>query len=317
MPTATPFAALGAGNGFPACLTKVDISTFPINYKWTTLSGVNADNYNTFSDSALVEKANSSLVMAMNIYYNLYKTSGLSASTSGYISFYNSRFQPSEGIKYIWNSSVSGMTDDDAASVKEPVERVCDSYGRNLTKSEINVATYVHDNDTFNFGSVSIYETLSTAFAFYDENKLLGYASATSGLRLYDSSVLLNFNTAHCYIAIRSLVNPEPNISEDFEKRSTDYGTVDGMHFVIMKYGKIRELVSPESGDGYSGIINAPSILLNENGVQLSYVYKWDYDPDDDPDCTPQSRFCFPKFADHNWICSVSKPTSLTYYDYN
>ena len=211
MPTATPFTALGVGNGFPACPTKVDISTFPINYKWTTLSGVNADNYNTFSDSALVEKANSSLVMAMNIYYNLYKTSGLSASTSGYISFYNSRFQPSEGIKYIWNSGVSGMTDDDAASVKEPSERVCDSYGRNLTKSEINVATYVHDNDTFNFGSVSIYETLSTTLAFYDENKLLGYGSVTPTLRLYDSSVLLGFgnaeDTANCYIAVRSLVN--------------------------------------------------------------------------------------------------------------
>ena len=319
MPTATPFTALGRGNGFPFCLTKVDVSTFPSNYKWTTLSGVNADNYTTFSDSALAEKVNSSLVMAMNIYYNLYKTSGLSASTSGYVSFYNSRFQPSEGIKYTWNTGVSGMTNDDAASVKEPFERSCE-YNRDLEKTEANVATYVHDGDTFQLGQVSIYDTSSRIQALYNGNKLLGYAAHPNPDNPFESSVRLSNNASNdnsCYIAIKSIVNAEPDISEDFEKRTTNYGTVDGMHFVIIKYGNINELFSPESGDGYSGIVNTPSIVLNENSVQLSYVYKWDYDKDDDPRCRPGSRFCFDKFEDRNWTCSVSGPESLTYYDYN
>jgi len=320
MPTATPFTtALGLEGGFSLCLDKLDVSTFPSNWKWTTLSGVNADNYTAFSDSALKEKVNSSMAMAMNVYYNSYKVSGLSASTSGYVSFFNSRFQPSEGIKYTWSTSVSGMTNDDAASVKEPIERSC-SYYRDLEKTEANVATYVHDNDTFQLGKVSILDTASRMQALYNGNKLLGYAAHPSGSdNPFESLVRLNNNLGNdnsCYIKISSIVNAEPDISEDFEKRTTDYGTVDGMDFVIIKYGNIRDEGTP-TRDGYSGIVNTPSIVLNENSVQLSYVYKWDYDPDDDPNCGPYSRFCFSKFEDRNWSCSVSGPESLTYYNYN
>jgi len=63
MPTATPFNAIGAGNGFPSCLSKVNVSGFD---HWTTLSGVNKTSPTT-SAHLIAE----SLELAMMLYWNL------------------------------------------------------------------------------------------------------------------------------------------------------------------------------------------------------------------------------------------------------
>ncbi len=317
MPTATPFTALGRGNGFPFCITEIDISTFPSNYKWTTLSGVNTDNYTTFSGSSLLEKVNSSQVMAMSIYWNKFKSNGLSASSSGYSKYRNSRFQPTSGLSVTWNTSLSGMTDSDAISVEDPVDRLCTPHYKDITKSE-NIEGTDQDGGTDNVGSLSIKDSLSSILALYDEDTLLGYATLPSTYPFNNSSSSVDadgFTEANCYITVNSVVDAQPDINEDFEKKTTDYEIVNGMHFVVIKYGKIYELTSPESGDGYSGIVNTPAITFNANSVEVSYLYQWDYDPDDDPAC-PLGRFCFPQFQDRNFTCSVSGPASVTYYTY-
>ncbi len=64
MPEATPFNALGVGNGFPSCLTKVDVSGYDY---WTTLSGVSKDSP-VASDALIAE----SLQLGMKLYWNLF-----------------------------------------------------------------------------------------------------------------------------------------------------------------------------------------------------------------------------------------------------
>ena len=65
MPTAESFNALGYGNGFMSCLTKVDVSGK--NF-WTTLSGVNKDSPTT--SDALIEESRR---LAMLFYWNSYQ----------------------------------------------------------------------------------------------------------------------------------------------------------------------------------------------------------------------------------------------------
>ena len=62
MPVETPFNALGAGNGFPFCLSKVDVSGFDY---WTTLSGVRKSSPST-SDALIWE----SLENATKLYWD-------------------------------------------------------------------------------------------------------------------------------------------------------------------------------------------------------------------------------------------------------
>ena len=66
MPTATPFTALGAGNGFPYCPARVDVDTFAY---WTTFSGFNKNS--TGSPSA--SEIESSRRIAMKLYWNTHE----------------------------------------------------------------------------------------------------------------------------------------------------------------------------------------------------------------------------------------------------
>ena len=81
MPTATSFAALGRGNGFPLCISKIDVSsaTSPDpdnpNYNWITLGGVS-------SGRASEKEINQSFINAMKLYWNLHSFEG-SISASG------------------------------------------------------------------------------------------------------------------------------------------------------------------------------------------------------------------------------------------
>jgi hypothetical protein len=120
MPTAEQFTAFGVGNGFTACLTKIDVSS---EDKWTTLSGVNKGSPTT-SDALIAE----SLQLAMELFWNLNGFGG-SSHKEGTI-------QPTEDVTLTldmyaedyeytnWHKTVGGV---DADVNKEPEERVC--YG--------------------------------------------------------------------------------------------------------------------------------------------------------------------------------------------
>ena len=58
MPDATKFMTDGVGNGFPFCCEEFDVTDYDL---WTTLSGVNASNYASFTPAELEEKINGGL----------------------------------------------------------------------------------------------------------------------------------------------------------------------------------------------------------------------------------------------------------------
>ena len=102
MPTATPFNA-GRGNGFPFCSTNVDISTASSSEMWTTLSGVNSGNYNSFDEEELAAKISQSLVLAMKLYWNKFKLNGLAAASTGDNSKLISEYS---GTSEVWDLSL-------------------------------------------------------------------------------------------------------------------------------------------------------------------------------------------------------------------
>jgi hypothetical protein len=76
MPTATPFTALGRGNGFPFCPVNLEVSVYDY---WTTLGGFNHESGGT----PLQAEIDLSLVNAMKLYWNFYgATLSVSAATA-------------------------------------------------------------------------------------------------------------------------------------------------------------------------------------------------------------------------------------------
>ena len=64
MPTATPFKALGKGNGFPFCPAKVDVSAYDY---WSTLGGFKKTDGGTPTNQQIAD----SLGNAMKLFWNL------------------------------------------------------------------------------------------------------------------------------------------------------------------------------------------------------------------------------------------------------
>ena len=318
MPTATPFNALGAGNGFPSCVGKIEINGLPDSTMWTTLSGVNADNYTGFGEAALAEKVNESLELAMKLYWNKFKLNGLSASSSGDLSRRTSRFIPiDEPFTEVWNGSISGMTSADAseAGVLEPSKRVCGGGAKRILKSEY-VEGVNQDGDTVSSAELKLDEKSYTVYGIYNGNTLLGYAlSDFLILSSKESGPVVSASRAETVVS--NFLNNDGDIDEDFHKEETKYQVVDGFHFVVQKIGIIQEESTPE-GDGFSDQVNSPSIVFKKLGVQVSYTYAYTYTTDDDPSCSilPANRFCFDRFVDNQYNFSVSGPSSIDFYTY-
>lgn len=314
MPTATPFTALGKGNGFPSCFGKVEIGNLSGEIMWTTLSGVNADNYTSFGEAALAEKVSESLELAMKLYWNKFKLNGLSASSSGDNSRLTSRF--SSTISEVWDGSLSGMTNQDVtdAGVVKPNERVCGGGGNRILKFD-NVEGVDEDGDNVNSAGFKLdEESLYLVYGIYDSDKLLGYTFAQFFHSYAYVGTNLNSNNK-AEVFIRGFGDNADDTDEDFNKKITSYEEVNGFNFVVQKSGRLVQQSTP-TADGYSGQINQPSIVFTDFGVNVSYIYKWTYDPDDDPQCPVNFRFCFDKFIDFNYTFGLSGPTSIDFYTY-
>lgn len=148
MPIATPFKALGAGNGFPFCIPQVDVDDFD---HWTTLSGVNKNNP-TASDSLIAD----SFQLAMKLYWNLFEVYG---EASAY------RFNPYNGGSVITDIEVSDA-DTSGSDYDEPMHRV-----RGAPTGE---------NSEFDNGLVKINFTTPSIYALMYGGELVGYSVGPS-----------------------------------------------------------------------------------------------------------------------------------------
>lgn len=282
MPTADSFTALGMGNGFPFCHTSItqrDISnSFYSNYKWTTLSGVNSDNYNSFDDATLSQKVDSSRDMAMRLYWNKFMSNGMIASSSG--SFER---KGSFGIYYDWDWDNSLTISSGDVDVPEPSNRICTQLdGYTLKRDTVgphNFKPYLLDYK-------------AKLYAFYDSDKFLGYGAELGRV----SSVLDPFSGYQwcaCRIRYEAIRSPEIDLNTSNHKRSTDFSTISGMHFVRFREGEIFNFSNPSG---------SPSITLNANSVQAS-LSRDRYENEND-------------YAYINFECSASGPTSIDFYTY-
>jgi hypothetical protein len=107
MPTATPFTALGRGNGFPFCVTrKIDVSA---KEKWTTLGGTQKGSSPSNSE------IQTSLANAVKIFWNTNELLGSVASSK------TSTALPSIIYRKEGSSFINPTTDPE-----EPKDRVCE-----------------------------------------------------------------------------------------------------------------------------------------------------------------------------------------------
>lgn len=198
MPTATPFNALGAGNGFPFCLTKVDVSGYD---HWTTFSGVNKDSPTT-SDALIAE----SLAIGMNLYWNTF--SCVAPSSSSFT-----------GLSGNTSSSVSYL-DVSSSARGDPHKRVC---GRvRASEKDNNGSSFAQVYINFNGGNfvAKMYYGVTT-----NEGNFVGYGFPSGALILTRGAAS---SRADSRVSIQGFMNETPTTV------AIDYAYVElgGAHFV-------------------------------------------------------------------------------------
>jgi hypothetical protein len=202
MPIAQKFNADGVGNGFPTCLTKVDVSEYDY---WTTLSGVSKDSPAT-SDALIAE----SLQLAMKLFWNF---NGCSADTAGdgggFDPFsYSVTIDMDDGIYDLLNFQGYGFSSDEN---KTPRERVCyHSYGAYYGDLDLGVEIDI----------IRMYNGVTTSEDNFVGHGVGGYAAGFTG-RYID-------------LTLSSYYDPDTDITEVHE-----YVIVDDLHFVAGGWSSI------------------------------------------------------------------------------
>lgn len=296
MPTAESFTALGAGNGFTSCLEKVEIGNLSGGTIWTTLSGVNADNYTSFGGAALAGKVSESLELAMKLYWNKYKSGSMSCSFSGTDNFKTSRLQPPEGITYDYSGSLSGINTGDA---DEPRDRICGN-----TYQETEQGNILETNSGSQAGSLQLEDNSAFIVAIYNGSQFLGYSVSVLSIvsMSTDSGVRGGWNANIIITGIKDSFNYS---NTSTHKVDYEFKTINGLALIVYKEATISNVSSP-SGAGYSGIVNNPSISFNSSGIQMSYVYSYVY-------TAPPG---FDKFEYFDFSSSLNQPSSIDFYTY-
>jgi hypothetical protein len=204
MPTATPFTALGRGNGFPFCPSKVNVSTYDY---WTTFSGVNKNNPTT-SDALIQE----SLALAMKFYWNIYSVNVTTNTQTN-----------SENEEYSVSSAIADAT---------PVERVCGEVGLLSTDTAYDglPVTSVIARPT---SIERLYNGVTT-----DEDNFVGYGAGrpSGGLTFLDTFAESGFET-YASVTIGGYLNEFPPVPESVYNPFTidyDYAEIDNFYFVCL-----------------------------------------------------------------------------------
>ena len=231
MPTATPFNALGAGNGFRYCPSKVDVSVYD---HWTTLSGVNKNSPGA-SDSLIAE----SLELGMKIYWNLFSCV---APTNVTFSSTADPPLPSE------SSSVSNL-DVSSHSNSEPMDRVC-GHARATDSQSSNPGGRTNCQLLLSAGAylVRMYNGVTT-----DESNFVGIGSSRT------TPVVSTRGSASN--RAKSRVTIVGYTYDAGGRHDYAYVTVSGIHFVCEAYAR----GNPESANAATLTASASYAGINNN----------------------------------------------------
>lgn len=166
MPTATPFKAIGRGNGFPYCPTvenKINVNNYS---KWTTLGG-----YNSNSSGAVTEyQINLSRQRAMQLYWNLYQVNCSLSSVNDLESEYEDT----------WDESITNVSTN-----IQPKNRTC-SFSSFYETSQSNLCLLRADvSPLWLFkGSVTNWDnfigfSVGSSFLLFINSHAIGYSSSS------------------------------------------------------------------------------------------------------------------------------------------
>jgi len=202
MPTSQKFASRGAGNGFPFCPEKVDVSVPEITL-WTTLSGWSKES-TPANDEAKAQSISESLANAMKLFWNFNGASADSYNSGDAIippvSYQYSIDMDAGDYDYLSFRKLSGGSDLDN---KTPSERAC--YRSFFAGS-------VGDSFSLQVRIVRMYDGATTS-----EDNFVGYGAdyfcESYGLRLMASLFLVS------------------HVDADFSD-AEEYVAIGGMHFV-------------------------------------------------------------------------------------
>jgi hypothetical protein len=221
MPTATSFTALGAGNGFPFCVPKNDVSGYD---NWITLGGTAKGSAPTDSEIAL------SLTNAMELWWNYYSATG-SFSASFSVSSNN---QNASGSVTHTNKEVIIKRDGEADAL-EPVNRSCKGTHPSYTLRRDSLSTQFSDEDSisnyFAGGSIVAGNTFQFIRKMYngptsDESNFVGYGASRLCISSADAFTEALTSYAVVEISVGSFLNGEDyfssNVSDGSVRESSD-----------------------------------------------------------------------------------------------
>lgn len=298
MPTATPFTALGRGNGFPSCLAKVDVTSINSidgeegSIDWMTLGGVS-------SGSASQSQINLSLRNAMKLFYNLYSVKAGTLTATSEITDNSLQAGNQYGTISGFHIDSSSADGTDASGIFQkregltqevsdlpPIERACEE---SLT---ISVLSQGGERDPSNFrrpqrssaqisGSFSIIRMYNGSID--DESNFVGYgcfgpvASANAFSQAHargtgGSCVDMRVEVQVSSIQLEGHSSP---LSGEFDEKIS-YTTLEGIHFVAKT--KIEVLSYADESADIHNLDN--NLSASEFSGTASSSFSLDYNAD-------------------------------------
>ena len=252
MPTADSFTALGRGNGFPFCASKIDVSEYD---NWITLGGTAKGNSPTDGEKT------TSLANAMKLWWNYYSATGsFSASSSDPIGGSGSVTHTDKEV------IIKATGEEDAL---EPVNRSCN--GTDLYQNDSLVTQFLDEDNVANNFAYGFITAGSSEFirrmyngTTSDESNFVGYgvsrlcASSALAFTTGGSSSVIVQITVGSFLDGVDFTGPDPNVSNTFLDIKVFQTDLNGIPFRSKTY---CEAGSPGlSGPGTSSSVSASEL---------------------------------------------------------
>ena len=215
MPTATPFTALGRGNGFPFCPPRVDVDTYDY---WTTLGGFKKTDGGSPSQAQI----DLSLTNAMKLYWNLWKVSGSAEADN-------------QGTTY---GPINHLVEDvDATDVTSPsgVDELFPNLRTCLNSYTLKKEEKTPQADDGAFPATAYLQVRLFICRMYNGGEFVGYGiDSRSGWGNIIGSASIEIISAFVLSALVTLNSFSNDGNADYEE--IDYKNINGMDFVVRCY---------------------------------------------------------------------------------
>ena len=227
-PTAAAFTALGAGNGFRQCPTRIDVDDYD---RWTTLSGWSKENEPS-SEAAKAESIAQSRAKAMALYWNYNRVIGNASSTLN-----DETILVTDATAGVYNFTPDSSTKDPVP----PKDRVCPNPSLSAQEIKVMVSRPSAECYLQSF-------TQNIARMYYNDN-FIGYGSGGTPFKIYANVV------NGVIVELTSYLNESILPSHD-----EAYVEISGLHYVCEAVGENRDaslLTASNSGSGFLGGVDS------------------------------------------------------------